>query len=236
MTLRITLPLNALRAVALASADKDIRYYLNGVLLELTPSGTFLVATDGHRLHALRLSYEPWCAPARVVIPAAAIKSVVRGVKGNSMIEVSISDDLKSGQFEVGEFCEKWTAIDGRFPDWRRALPSDPKANGPLLSLAARYLTDAEKAASLLTDTKRPSVQTQTSPSHLCAVVLAFRAPEFVAVISPQSFACKDEPVIYPLPSFAGNGRSSDVPAFVGEGRSSDVPAFAGAGISHHPV
>ncbi len=48
------LPENALKhlleSAAFAMANQDVRYYLNGLLLEVNPDGVRTVATDGHRL------------------------------------------------------------------------------------------------------------------------------------------------------------------------------------------
>ena len=38
-----------LRASLLTAATKDIRYYLNGVCIEASPTYTRLISTDGHR-------------------------------------------------------------------------------------------------------------------------------------------------------------------------------------------
>ena len=43
-----------LKAISLAMAVKDIRYYLQGVLFESNGAFTRLVATDGHRLHMVQ--------------------------------------------------------------------------------------------------------------------------------------------------------------------------------------
>ena len=46
--MKIYAQLNAIKAVNHLSETKDIRYYLNGILVEATKTHTTLVATDGH--------------------------------------------------------------------------------------------------------------------------------------------------------------------------------------------
>ena len=48
--MKITIDRNALKAVSRFAAVKDIRYYLQGVLIESNPLQTRLCATDGHTL------------------------------------------------------------------------------------------------------------------------------------------------------------------------------------------
>lgn len=43
-----------LRAVALMAPKDEIRYYLNGVQIEITPDEVFYIATNGHALIAYR--------------------------------------------------------------------------------------------------------------------------------------------------------------------------------------
>lgn len=46
----VTIERNALRGMLNFAAKKDVRHYINGVLVEATPKKTRLVATDGHVL------------------------------------------------------------------------------------------------------------------------------------------------------------------------------------------
>jgi len=48
--MKIHISRNKLKAAAYFSARDDIRYYLNGILIESTPMQTRIVATDGHAL------------------------------------------------------------------------------------------------------------------------------------------------------------------------------------------
>lgn len=48
----IIIPQHAIHAVSFAMGNKDIRYYLNGMLIEHNGAETRMIATNGHRLHA----------------------------------------------------------------------------------------------------------------------------------------------------------------------------------------
>ena len=61
--MKITIDRNALKAVSRFAAIKDIRYYLQGVLIESTPLQTRLAATDGHTLAVHRADAAPMKSP-----------------------------------------------------------------------------------------------------------------------------------------------------------------------------
>ena len=64
-----------LRAVSLAMAVKDIRYYLQGVYIEANGAETRLIATDGHRLHmVIQEESGPVVEPVTFIMPADMVK------------------------------------------------------------------------------------------------------------------------------------------------------------------
>lgn len=63
-TFTITITRAQLRAALIFAADKDIRYYLNAVLLEVGECGDCrLVAADGHRIAVLSAGDHPHAVP-----------------------------------------------------------------------------------------------------------------------------------------------------------------------------
>lgn len=113
----IQVPVNMLAAVALASGVKDIRYYLNGVLLEVRAGRAWLAATDGERMHVGQLS-DTAHPDSCVIIPIDTVKSLVKAHKAHDVLSVQISG---SKSFKVNDF--EYIGVDGVFPDWRRAIP-----------------------------------------------------------------------------------------------------------------
>lgn len=135
------LELNALDRVLVAAGVQDIRYYLNGVLFDLTDG--VLVGTDGHRLHLYRnrvpqvfgrelVDGVPTRAPVELVVPRDPLYWVL-GSKGES-VKVSIwnaqadtrNDEDPAQILLQGEDCFVWIRkpIDGKFPDWARVVPA----------------------------------------------------------------------------------------------------------------
>ena len=66
-----------------AMAHQDVRYYLNGMLLEIKPGRIRAVATDGHRLAMGH--------PGAAVIPAALAVATRNGSTGHEFLSAIIA-------------------------------------------------------------------------------------------------------------------------------------------------
>lgn len=132
------LELDALDRVLIAAGQKDIRYYLNGVLFDLTDG--MLVGCDGHRMHmfANRL---PTAYPRKVEdgVPVGPQVEVVLARKplrwlvgsASPVAKVTIWNALRDGTKPVPALLQTldgfvWVrnAIEGQYPQWSRVLPA----------------------------------------------------------------------------------------------------------------
>lgn len=108
-----------------AMAQQDVRYYLNGLLLEVSTDNVRSVATDGHRLALC--SHECDCKPAetlQIIVPRKGVMELVKLLDdsdnpvqlqvGNNHIKISLAD-----------FSFTSKLIDGRFPDYERVIPKN---------------------------------------------------------------------------------------------------------------
>jgi len=108
-------------------AQQDVRYYLNGMLLEI--DGTVLrgVATDGHRL---ALSEAMLAQKAKisqqVIIPRKGVMELQRIVSGEGNCELAIGTNHVRAQIGDVRFTSK--LIDGKFPEYSRVIPAAPAA------------------------------------------------------------------------------------------------------------
>ncbi len=110
---------------AFAMALQDVRYYLNGMLVELGEKGIRLVATDGHRL---ALSEEPGdigiSTDRQLIIPRKGVLELGRLLENDdSPAELMISQNHIRVQTNGLVFTSK--LIDGKFPDYNRVIPDD---------------------------------------------------------------------------------------------------------------
>lgn len=108
-----------------AMAIQDVRYYLNGLLLEMNQGVIRAVATDGHRL---ALS-EAECAldnetGLQVILPRKAVLELARLLSDSEdQIEIDVSSNHI--RFIMGETSFTSKLIDGKFPDYQRVIPTN---------------------------------------------------------------------------------------------------------------
>src|SRR6185369_5434101 len=103
-------------------AQQDVRYYLNGVLLEIGNGKLRVVATDGHRMAVGELAIAGATGDRQVIIPRKAVHEISR--------LLAPSDEpltLQIGQNHVGIQTSELTftskLIDGRYPDYHKVIP-----------------------------------------------------------------------------------------------------------------
>ncbi|MDR9433248.1 MAG: DNA polymerase III subunit beta [Spiribacter sp.] len=157
---RVTLPQAQLRWLIekshFAMALQDVRYYLNGLLVELEPKHLRAVATDGHRLALAELSPELSIEEAtQVIVPRKGIQEMLRLLEDtDEQVEVV----LGTGHVQVTLPDIRFTSklIDGRFPDYQRVIPAD---DGPFLVVDRETLRKALVRASILSNEKYRGVR-----------------------------------------------------------------------------
>lgn len=109
---------------AFAMAQQDVRYYLNGLLLEINSGRIRAVATDGHRLALCDADFEVQSgSDAQVILPRKAVIELGR-LLGDSdePLRMEVSNSHVRVHFGDTIFTSK--LIDGRFPDYERVMPS----------------------------------------------------------------------------------------------------------------
>lgn len=142
-----------LKAALTHAADRDIRYYLNGVLLEVTASGSMhMVATDGHRLFAGLVDAPAWqdkpqAGPWSIIIPRDALKTACTG-KDETLLLQAMGD----GRYMLGNTV--FSPVDGKFPDWRRVSAKQTTAE-VASQYHWQYLADANEALRLWYDGRK---------------------------------------------------------------------------------
>jgi len=109
---------------AFAMAQHFVRYYLNGMLLEIRSGRLRMVATDGHRL-ALCTAPDPVDAgDAAVIIPRKGVLELARLLEGEESIRLVIGSNHVRAVNTQYTFTSK--LVDGKFPEYERVLPKSP--------------------------------------------------------------------------------------------------------------
>lgn len=106
-----------------AMAQEDVRYYLNGLLLECDTDNIRAVATDGHRLALSSLKIVTGTAErVSVIIPRKGVLELVRMLSNDdSMAKLVIGSSFVQVKTASFNFTSK--IISGRFPDYDRVIP-----------------------------------------------------------------------------------------------------------------
>lgn len=104
-------------------AQQDVRYYLNGILLEAADKTLRAVATDGHRLALCEVELKKACkGEHQVIVPRKGVLELQRLLGGEGDISLAIGSNHIRAQVGSIRFTSK--LIDGRFPDYRRVIPT----------------------------------------------------------------------------------------------------------------
>jgi len=105
-------------------AQQDVRYYLNGLLIETGSKVLRAVATDGHRLALCEVALENADAPEQqVIVPRKGVLELQRLLSGEGLVELELGSNHIRVQLEGIRFTSK--LIDGRFPEYERVIPAE---------------------------------------------------------------------------------------------------------------
>ena len=108
-----------------AMAQQDVRYYLNGILMEISPTSVKLVATDGHRLALSEAQLDSGVSEERqIIIPRKAVMELSRLLDSS---DNPAKCELSQNHFRIETESLVFTTklIDGKFPDYDRVIPVD---------------------------------------------------------------------------------------------------------------
>ena len=139
-----------LKAVSLAAAKNDVRYYLNGVMVR---NGE-MAATNGHML--LLIKSEKIKSDGEYIIDNDTLKMIVtshKGIKRDNRVEVV------DGMTTTGSSKISITPVDGKFPDVNRVIPQEP--SGEIAHFNYEYLLACQKANGEFLDHKYPWIKLQ---------------------------------------------------------------------------
>jgi len=195
-----SIPSRALRALAPFAARKDIRGYLCGVHLDVDAIGNGrAAATNGHILGVMQFSCdaEDTREPLSITIPLEALKSI--NARSSMFVSLERFDDLRwilNGQL--------FTPIEGRFPDYVRAIPD--KVTGLASQADPVYLALFGESSKILTgktfnvrigwnrEPVNPDWPTTHDPADSGALVEISGEPNFIGVLMPVRYSTADVP------------------------------------------
>jgi DNA polymerase-3 subunit beta len=168
---RVALPEATLKELmdrtSFAMAHQDVRYYLNGMLLDLREQALRCVATDGHRLALAEAKLESKVAsPRQVIVPRKGINEL-QGLfeTGDGVVELEFArNHLRVRRGDV-TFTSK--LIDGRFPDYEAVIPIGADKE---VRLQRDEMRAALQRAAILSNEKYRGVKIEVAPNRVRVV------------------------------------------------------------------
>ena len=138
-----------------AMAQQDVRFYLNGLLLEINPENLNVVGTDGHRLAKTNRTVDKKKINEQsCIVPRKAIQELTRSLSDSKDCKVSLVDNQASFAFSSITLTTK--LIDGTFPDYNRVIPSETSTN---IILDTNVLKPALQRVAILANEKFKGVR-----------------------------------------------------------------------------
>jgi DNA polymerase-3 subunit beta len=165
---QFSIPQNRLKEIIdrtqFSMAQQDVRYYLNGLMLEIGKGLLRAVATDGHRLALCDM---------QVGLELDESRQVIVPRKGIQELQRLLEDSDEPAQVEVGtnhirvrtpEACFTSKLVDGRFPDYERVVPK----GGDKLVVADRELfRQALSRTSILSNEKYRGIRLNLDKNNI---------------------------------------------------------------------
>lgn len=158
---------NLIERTAFAMAHQDVRYYLNGLLLELASGRVRTVATDGHRLAVCDLESDITVEGQRqIIVPRKGIMELQRLLDGE---EEEVTLELGRNHIRVRRNDAVFTSklIDGRFPDYQAVIPAE---DGHQVGMSRGAFRKALQRAAILSSEKVRGVKLELKPGGLTLV------------------------------------------------------------------
>lgn len=152
-----------LKKTQFAMAQQDVRYFLNGLLLEVSEKIVRTVATDGHRLALASEAIQGQTGVHQVIVPRKTILELqkilelsddpVSLVLGTHFIRIALKDIIITSKL-----------VDGRYPDYNRVIPTTGKN---ILIASREALKQALQRTAILSNEKYRGVRLNVSNNLL---------------------------------------------------------------------
>ena len=146
-----------------AMAQQDVRYYLNGMLLETEGKTLRAVATDGHRLALCERQLPAMVQTTQqVIVPRKGVLELQRILGSDGTLVLAIGTNHVRAQIGDIRFTSK--LIDGRFPEYSRVVPANP---GKILAAEREVLRQSLQRTAILSNEKYRGIRLALKESLL---------------------------------------------------------------------
>ncbi len=152
--------LESIKKVKIAMGDDEVRYYLNGINLELYKNtdnsfSTFMVATNGHILATSGQKSEGQELLQKAIVPKKVIPDVIKILeKAEDEILISFNKNKMNIKTKSLEILLK--LIEGDFPDYNRVIPQN---NSKEVLINNSSLKDLASKVSIVSSDKTKNIK-----------------------------------------------------------------------------
>jgi len=164
-TERVEVPESVLKELiertAFAMAQQDVRFFLNGLLFDLSETGLRCVATDGHRLAVCEAPLEaPVEQKRQLILPRKGVQELQRLLEGGNR---ALTLELGRTHLRVKRDDVSFTSklIDGKFPDYTAVIPIGANQE---VKIDREALRAGLQRAAILSNEKYHGVRMEISP------------------------------------------------------------------------
>jgi DNA polymerase-3 subunit beta len=151
-------------------AQQDVRYYLNGMLLESDGKTLRTVATDGHRLALCEVELVTKSGTHQVIVPRKGVLELQRLLGADGAVAVQVGSNHV--RITLGDIRFTSKLIDGRFPEYGRVIPAQP---GRIVKADREALRRALQRTAILSNEKYRGIRLALKANLL---VLSAHNPE----------------------------------------------------------
>ena len=147
--------LSLLNKTKISISNDDTRHYLNGIYLHLTESQnrTYLtgVATDSHRLSSSSIEIDKGKTFHSIILPKKTVFQLCN-LLVDTHENVLVKTSESKIQFIIGKAKLVSKVIDGKFPDYRKVVPTDN--NRTLTVISSDFVQAIERVITVSLDRK----------------------------------------------------------------------------------
>lgn len=155
--------LKLLSTTHFAMAQQDVRYYLNGLLLQAGRDFIRTVATDGHRLAMRTCQDKQFDDSQQVIIPRKGVMELIK-LLGNTEEKLTITVTPSHIKVDANSFTFISKLIDENFPDYETVIP--PQGD-KVVTIDKDILKRALVRTSILSNEKHRGIRLQLNQNLL---------------------------------------------------------------------
>lgn len=134
----------SLKSIRLGCADKDVRYYLKGILFSCDGQTLRLVSSNGHILLTHTKALDESIEPFEIILPNETIDIAIK-ITGKALI---LRLDIEDGKYTLAGI--PVTPIDGRYPKAENIWPKPEVMDGKPCTVNPEYFSIVGKVSKLM--------------------------------------------------------------------------------------